>query len=104
MVGGKILQHLKDIGFHPLRHEACLYIGKYEEFDVLVCRQTDNFMFGGKNEPSLHRLANPIGKEVDFLVTTGLVEHYNDTQVVQACDYIHIHIGPYVDKILNTHG
>jgi hypothetical protein len=26
----KILQHLKDIGFRPLCHEACLYIGKYE--------------------------------------------------------------------------
>jgi hypothetical protein len=56
----KILQHLKFIGFHPLRHEACLYIGKYEGLDVLVCRQTDDFMFGGENEAYLRRLANNI--------------------------------------------
>jgi hypothetical protein len=26
----KIMQHLKDIGFRPLRHKVCLYIGKFE--------------------------------------------------------------------------
>jgi hypothetical protein len=45
----KIMQHLKDIGFRPLRHVACMYIGKYDEFDVLVFRKTDDFMFGGEN-------------------------------------------------------
>jgi hypothetical protein len=100
----KILQHLKAIGFCPLRHKVRLYINKYEEFDVLVCRQTDDFMFGGKNSPSLRRLENLIGNEVDFLITPGLVEHYTDLKVVHARDCIHIHIGPYVDKILNTHG
>jgi hypothetical protein len=45
MVGEKNMQHLKDIGIHPLHHKACLYIGKYEEFDVLVCQQINNFMF-----------------------------------------------------------
>jgi hypothetical protein len=34
MVGRKIIQHLKDIGFRPLRHEACLYIGKFEDLEV----------------------------------------------------------------------
>jgi hypothetical protein len=100
----KILQHLKDIGFRPLRHKACLYIGKFENLEVLVCRQTDDFMFGGESEPSLRRLANKIGKEVDFLVTYGLITHYNGLEVVQDRDYGHIHVGPYIDKILNNHG
>jgi hypothetical protein len=84
------MQHLKDIGVLPLRHEACLYIGKFEELEVLVFRQTDDFMVGGENEPSLRRLANLIGKEVGFLVTPGLVEHYNGLEVVQSHDYIYI--------------
>jgi hypothetical protein len=71
---------------------------------VLVFRQADDFMFGGESEPSLRRLEKLIGKDVDFLVTSGLVEHYNGIEVVQARDYIHIHDGPYVDKILNNHG
>jgi hypothetical protein len=71
---------------------------------VLVCRQTDDFMFGGESEPSLRRLANKIGKEVDFLVTPGLVTDYNDLEVVQDRDYVHIHVGPYIGKILNNHG
>jgi hypothetical protein len=100
----KILQNLTDIGFRPLHHEACLYIGKFENLEVLVCRQTEDFMFGGESEPSLRRLANKIGKEVDFLVAPGLVTHYNGLEVVQDRDYVHIHVGPYIDKILNNHG
>jgi hypothetical protein len=61
-------------------------------------------MFGGKNEASLRRLANKIGKEVDFLVTPGLVEHYNGLEVVQTRDYVHVHVGPYIEKILSNHG
>jgi hypothetical protein len=69
----KILQHLKGIGFHPLRHEAYLYIHKFVELEVLVYQQTDDFMFGGGNGPSFRHLENLIGKEVDFLSTPGLV-------------------------------
>jgi hypothetical protein len=101
----KIMQHLKDIGFCPLRHEECLYIGKFfEELEVLVCRQTDDFIFGGEDEIYLRRLANKIGKEVDFLVTPGLVEHYNGLEIIHARDYIHIHVGPYIDKTIKNHG
>jgi hypothetical protein len=32
----KILQHLMDIGFRPLRHEVCLYIGKSENLEGKV--------------------------------------------------------------------
>jgi hypothetical protein len=45
-----------------------------------------------------------IGKEVDFLVTPGLAMHYNGLEVVHDRDYINIHIGPYVDNIINNHG
>jgi hypothetical protein len=61
-------------------------------------------MFGGKSKPSLRRLANKIGKEVGFLVTPGLVTHYNGLEVVQDRDYVHIHVVPYIEKILNNHG
>jgi hypothetical protein len=80
-----------------------MYIGKYEEFDVLVCRQTDDFMLGGEDEPSLRRLAFLIGKEVDLLASSGLVEHYTGLEMVQTRDYIQSHLGPYVEKILNNH-
>jgi hypothetical protein len=75
-----------------------------QELEVLFCRQTEDFMFGGENDPSLCRLANMIGNEVDFIFNPGLVEHYNGLEVVHAHDYRHIHIGPYVGKILNNHG
>jgi hypothetical protein len=32
------------------------------------------------------------------------MEHYNGLEVVQTRDYVHVHVGPYIDKILNNHG
>jgi hypothetical protein len=44
----------------PYVTRACLYIGKYEGFDVLICQQTDEFMFGGESEASLRSLVSLI--------------------------------------------
>jgi hypothetical protein len=66
----KILKHLTDLDFCSLHHEACLYIGNYASFEVLVCRQSDDFMFAGVEEPSMCCLATLLGKKVNFLVAT----------------------------------
>jgi hypothetical protein len=100
----KIEQHLLDLGFKPLRQEPCLYLGKYEDLPVLICRQSDDFMFGGKAEPVLRRLCTALGKAVNLLAEPGLAKHYNGLEVVQTRDYVHIHVGPYLDKILDGHG
>jgi hypothetical protein len=32
------------------------------------------------------------------------MEHYNGLEVVQTRDYVHVHVGPYIDNILSNHG
>jgi hypothetical protein len=61
-------------------------------------------MFGGEHEPILQRLCDRLGKSVNLLSEPGLVKHYNGIEVVQTCDYLHIHVGPYIDKIIDGHG
>jgi hypothetical protein len=68
---------------------------------VLVCRQSDDFMFGGEMEPFLRRIWTTLGKAVNLLAEPGLVKHYNGLEVVQTRDYVHIHVGSYIGKILD---
>jgi hypothetical protein len=34
----------------------------------------------------------------------GLVSHYNGIEIVQDRDYVKVHVGKYIDKILTNHG
>jgi hypothetical protein len=61
-------------------------------------------MFGGEHEPILRKLCDMLGKAVNLLSEPGLVNHYNGLKVVQTRDYVHIHVAPYIDKILDGHG
>jgi hypothetical protein len=38
------------------------------------------------------------------LAEKSLATHYNGIKIVQDRDYIHIHVVPYIDKILENYG
>jgi hypothetical protein len=61
-------------------------------------------MFGGKMEHVIRRLCTALGKDVNLLAEPGIINHYNGLELVQTCEYVHIHVGPYIDKILDGHG
>jgi hypothetical protein len=71
---------------------------------IPVCHQYDDFMFGGKTEPVLRRPCTALGKTVNFLAEPGLGKHYNDLELVQTREYVHIHAGLYTYNILDGHG
>jgi hypothetical protein len=74
-----------DLGVVPLKHEKCLYLGKYEGNQIICYRQSYDFLYGGEHE------------------SQSLTTHYNGIKIVQDRDYIHIHVTPYIDKILENH-
>jgi hypothetical protein len=100
----RLKKHLVDMGFKPSRHEPCLYLGRYEDAAILACRKSDDFMFGGEHEPILRRLCDRLGKAVNLLSEPSLVKHFNGLEVVQTPEYLHIHVGPYIDNIIDGHG
>jgi hypothetical protein len=61
-------------------------------------------MFGGEHKTILRRLCDRLGKAINLLSEPGLVKHYNGLEVVHTHDYLNIHVGPYIDKILDGHG
>jgi hypothetical protein len=45
-----------------------------------------------------------LGLTVAIKAEEGLMTHFNGLEIVQDRDYIHIHVAPYLDKILANHG
>jgi hypothetical protein len=88
----------------PLKHETCLYIGTHEGQKIICCRQSDDFLFGGEDEVNVRRLIVKLGLTVAIKAEEGLTTHFNGLEIVQDRDYIHIHVAPYLDKILANHG
>jgi hypothetical protein len=99
----KIEQHLPDLNLKPLRQETCLYLGQYENMPVLVCHQYDYFMFGDKTERVLRHICTELGKAVNLLMKNDLFKHCNGLDMVQTRDYLHIHFGPYKNKLIDGH-
>jgi hypothetical protein len=49
-------------------------------------------------------LISKLGLTVAIKAEEGLTTHFNGLEIVQDRDYIHIHVAPYIDKILVNHG
>jgi hypothetical protein len=95
---------ITQMGFTSTTHEACLYIGRYAGQDILICRQVDDFMAAGELESPIRQLFQFMGTKINIEAEIGLVSHYNGIDIVQDRDYIKIHVGKYIGKILANHG
>jgi hypothetical protein len=70
----------------------------------MCCHQTDYFLFGGQHGDVLRQLIGKLGGRFVIVAKEGLTSQYNGLEIVQARDYVHIHIAPYLDKIMCNHG
>jgi hypothetical protein len=102
--GDKVEGHLSELSFEPLKHENCLYVGTHEGQKIICCCQSDDFLFGGEDETVIRQLIVALGLKVAIKAELGLSTHFNGLEKVQDRDYIHIHVSPYLDKILANHG
>jgi hypothetical protein len=102
--GDKVEGRLSGLIFEPLKNETCLYVGRHEGQNIICCRQSYDFPFGGESEDVLRRLVAALGLKVAIKVGEGLSTHFNGLEILQDRDYIHIHVAPYLDKIFADHG
>jgi hypothetical protein len=89
--------------FTTTTHEPCLYHGKYNGNDILVCGKIEDFLFVSENEAEPCALIVCLDMKVKTEAEEGLVSHYNSLEIVQSRDYIKIHVEGYIDKILECH-
>jgi hypothetical protein len=55
-------------------------------------------------ESPIRQLFQFLGTKINIEAEIGLVSHYNGIKIVQDRDYIKIHVGKYIGKILANHG
>jgi hypothetical protein len=57
-----------------------------------------------QDETVIRRSIVALGLKVAIKAETGLYTHFDGLEIVQDWDYIHIHVAPYLDKVLSNHG
>jgi hypothetical protein len=92
------------LGFTSTTHETFLYLGSYGGKEVLMGWQIDDFLAAGHDEQPLRDLFQYLATKINIVAEIGLVSHYNGIEIVQDQDYVKIHVGKYIGKILANHG
>jgi hypothetical protein len=95
---------LRKIGLFSTMHEPCLYSGIINGQGVLFLRQVDDFTIACSDESTANRLLDMLYDELTIpLKQLGLLDLYNDLDVIQTWDYIKINCSAYLDKISIKH-
>jgi hypothetical protein len=99
-----IVAILEAMGFKATCHEPFVYVGKFHDHEVYAYRQVDDMMFAGELESVLRELCTLLSMKVKIEVEANIVSSFNGLEIEQTRDYIKIHVGKYIDKILVGHG
>jgi hypothetical protein len=100
----KVESYLKNnLHFTSPVHEPYIYVGTYVGQVNLIGRQVDNFKAAGLREDKLRELFQYMATKINIITEYGLVFHYNGIDIVQARDYIKIHVETYTYKFLKVH-
>jgi hypothetical protein len=95
---------LGDLRFTTTMHEQCPYIGAFAEQPVMIGRQVDDFKVAAKSVKTSRALIKFLQTKIIIEAEEGIMSHYNGIHIVQARDYVNIHVGTYIDKLLENHG
>jgi hypothetical protein len=81
-----------------------VYIGIYAGQDIIICRQTEDFLDVGLLEHPIREVFKFLATKIDIEAEIGLVSHYNGIEIVQDWEYVKFHVGKYIGKMLANHG
>jgi hypothetical protein len=96
---------LQSYSFRPTVHAPCLYRALIDTEHVLFLRQVDDFAIATNHEDLYTRICNDLDSKLLVpMKRQGLLSHYNGIDIVQTRDYVTLHVGSYLRKIISNHG
>ena len=96
---------LREHTFVPTVHAPCIYRAHLAGEAVLFLRQVDDFAVATNNVNIYHCICDSLDSNLLVpLKRQGLLTHYNGLDIIQTRDYITLHCGTYVRKLLANHG
>ena len=94
---------LKELGFHQVTHEPCLYtkVDTQSQERIYLLRQVDDFAVACSNETTANKLWDDIDQRLSAkLKREGRLQRHNGIDISQYASHIKIHCSTYLDKIL----
>jgi hypothetical protein len=96
---------LRSYSFVPTVHAPCLYRATVEGEHVLFLRQVDDFAIATNHESLYVSICNDLDSQLLVpMKRQGLLSHYNGIDIIQTRDYVTLHVGSYLRKIIANHG
>ena len=91
----------KEIKLKPTVHEPCLYSGKYNNEEVFLLRQVDDFAIAAKTQTTAKTIIEHISKHLSVpMHNLGILSKFNGIDITQTRDYIKISSKSYITKVL----
>ena len=96
---------LRQHGFRPTVHAPCLYRAKIGNENVIFLRQVDDFAIATNQESLYTNICDQLDSHLLVpMKRQGLLTHYNGIDILQTRDYITLHVGSYIRRIVDSHG
>ena len=96
---------LRQHGFCPTIHAPCLYRATIGNENIIFLRQVDDFAIATNQESLYTTICDQLDSHLLVpMKRQGLLTHYNGIDILQTRDYITLHIGSYVRRIVASHG
>jgi deoxyuridine 5'-triphosphate nucleotidohydrolase len=90
--------------FKATTHEPCLYIGYFNNNEILFLRQVDDFAVAAETADIATTVINKIDTFMKIdIKDLGQLERYNGVDIIQSKYYIKLNNPTYIKKIINEH-
>ena len=86
-----IAKHLVELGFKPLKHAPCIWLGSMDNQEVLLCKQVDDLQIAAATKTTIDAVISAIGGRLRFIDNKDLMTRFNGANFVQSRDYIKMH-------------
>lgn len=96
---------LQQYNFVPTTHAPCVYRATVDGVDVLFLRQVDDFAIATTRSDIYDRICDDLDSHLlTPMKRFGLLSHYNGIDILQTADYVTVHCGTYLTKVMERHG
>jgi hypothetical protein len=95
---------LQEYNFVPTVHAPCLYRAIISNENVLFLRQVDDFAIATNDLLLYTHICDALDSKLLVpMKRQGLLTHYNGIDIIQTSNFITIHCGTYIRKLLQNH-
>lgn len=98
-------QLITDLGFKATRHEPCLYRGTFNNKEVFLLRQVDDFAVSADDLLTANAIISMLDESLkEPMKFQGIIDYFNGVTLVQTKDYIKITCKTYLERVFARHG